>query len=152
METHSGDTPFNRFLAYWMGILTCVGFGLAVAALMVLLRGCSPEETDYEQAQVERRTVAAAKARHAQSQAVGSEAWAENADGTVTVPVDVALPKLVGKLSARKPEESEVPVVPPTDTPSAAETPADTQPEAPPQGEAAEGANSDLTEDTTTNG
>ena len=110
MEKHSGDTPFNRFLAYWGGILAFAAFAVALIVLMTLVRGCSSEPSAFTKEEIEQRESWAQTAKAEQEALVGDAAWKKNEDGTFSVPADVAVSKMVETLKKRKQTKSSVPV------------------------------------------
>ena len=110
MEKHSGDTPFNRFLAYWGGILAFAIFAMALIVLMTMMRGCSTEPSTFTKEEIEKRDTWARTAKQEQEALVGEAAWKNNDDGTFSVPADVAVSKMVETLKKRKQIKSSVPV------------------------------------------
>lgn len=104
METHSGDTPINRFFSFWGAILTFASFGILVLVFVAfestLLRSDSPDPDD------ERRTALDTESLAAQAALVNT--WKKNDDGSVEVPASVALSSMADKLS--KAQKSSVPV------------------------------------------
>ena len=104
METHSGDTPINRFFSFWGAILTFASFGILVLFFVAfeatLLSSAKPDPDDV------RRTELDAASLAAQSELANT--WKKNEDGTIEVPASVALTSMIEKLS--KAQKSAVPV------------------------------------------
>jgi hypothetical protein len=104
METHSGDTPINRFFSFWGAILTFASFGILVLFFVAfeatLLPSAKPDPDDV------RRTELDAASLAAQSELANT--WKKNEDGTIEVPASVALTSMIEKLS--KAQKSAVPV------------------------------------------
>ena len=105
METHSGDSPINRFCSFWGAILSFVIFGIVVLVMVGLSNSLSSDET-IDSIDDDRRTELDNKSMADQQAAV--TAWGENDDGSYTVPVSVALPLMAGKMA--KEFKSGVPV------------------------------------------
>ena len=105
METHSGDTPINRFFSFWGAILTFASFGILVLLLVVfeatLLSNAKPNVDDVRRTELDIASLAA--------QSVLANTWKKNDDdGTIEVPASVALSFMTNKLS--KAQKSVVPV------------------------------------------
>ena len=96
METHSGDSPINRFCSFWGAILSFVIFGIVVLVMVGLSNSLSSDET-IDSIDDDRRTELDNKSMADQQAAV--TAWGENDDGSYTVPVSVALPLMAGKMA-----------------------------------------------------
>jgi hypothetical protein len=104
MATHSGDTPIHRFFSFWGAIVTFVFFGVlalvGVAIESSLFKVTAENPDDVRRTALDQETLSA--------QAALVTAWKKNDDGTYEVPIEVALPKMVGKLPG--PSKSNVPV------------------------------------------
>ncbi len=105
METHSGDTPINRFFSFWGAISTFAFFGVLVLLGLALNTSLlSPAKEDPDDA---RRT--ALDTATLEEQALLVNTWKKNDDGTYEVPVSVALESMIDKLP-QKPTKSTMPV------------------------------------------
>ena len=104
METHSGDTPLNRFFSFWGAILTFALFGILVLLFVafeaMLMSNAKPNLDDARRTELDTASLAA------QSELVNT--WKKNDDGTIEVPASVALSSMTNKLS--KAQKSAVPV------------------------------------------
>ena len=104
METHSGDTPINRFFSFWGAILTFASFGILVLFFVAfeatLLSNEKPDPDDVRRTELDMASLA--------EQAELANTWKKNDDGTIEVPASVALPSMANKLS--KAQKSAVPV------------------------------------------
>lgn len=105
METHSGDTPINRFFSFWGAILTFASFGILVLLLVAfeatLLSNAKPNADDARRTELDTASLAA--------QSELANTWKKNDDdGTIEVPASVALSFMTNKLS--KAQKSAVPV------------------------------------------
>lgn len=104
METHSGDSPVNRFFSFWGALVIFLCFGV-LALIGIMLEStllASPRENPDDV----RRTALDTATLTQQAELVNR--WQKNEDGTYEVPVDVALPQLTDKLP--RPSKSAVPV------------------------------------------
>ena len=105
METHSGDSPMNRFCSFWGAIFSFLFFGVVILLFIGFGNSLSSGET-AESIDDERRTELDSKSIADQQAAVNT--WKKNDDGSYEVPASVALPLLAGKMA--KPGKSAVPV------------------------------------------
>ncbi|MFT4637064.1 MAG: hypothetical protein ACI8T1_000372 [Verrucomicrobiales bacterium] len=104
METHSGDTPINRFFSFWGAMVTFFSFGILV--LLFVAFESTLMSSNYADPDHARRTEWDTASLAAQDELVNG--WKKNADGTYQVPATKALQSMTNKLS--KPTKSAVPV------------------------------------------
>ena len=103
METHSGDTPINRFFSFWGAMATFLSFGILVLLFVAFESTLmSSDRVDPDHA---RRMEWDTASLAAQDELVNG--WNKNDDGTYEVPATEALPLMKNKLS--KPSKSAVP-------------------------------------------
>ena len=104
METHSGDSPINRFCSFWGAICTFASFGVLVLVGLALnasfLTPDQPNPDDARRTELDTATLS--------EQAALVNAWKKNDDGSYEVPASVALASMVDKLP--KASKSSVPV------------------------------------------
>ena len=104
METHSGDTPINRFFSFWGAILTFASFGFLVLFFVAfeatLLSNAKPDPDDVRRIELDSASLA--------EQAKLANTWKKNDDGTIEVPASVALRSMGNKFT--KAQKSAVPV------------------------------------------
>ncbi len=106
METHSGDSPINRFFSYWGALFSFVAFGILVLLFVAFERTLAdPDQVDPDDA---RRTELDTATLAEQAALVNT--WKKNADGTYEVPAEVALAAMAKPDRFSKPAKSEVPV------------------------------------------
>ena len=107
MDTHSSDTPINRFFSYWGAIFTVLAFGIITLLFVGFQKGCmAGRAQEIGAIDDERRLEIGKTARMAQDDAVST--WAKNEDGTLRVPPMEAISRMSGTFA--KPEASSVPV------------------------------------------
>ena len=103
METHSGDSPINRFCSFWGAICTFASFGVLVLVGLALnasfLTPERPNPDDERRTELDTASLA--------EQAALVNAWKKNEDGTYEVPASVALGAMADKLP--KASKSSVP-------------------------------------------
>ena len=104
METHSGDTPANRFFSYWGAVLTFTIFG--VLALLFVGFESSLLSNDAEDPDDVRRTEIDNAVLEAQAKLVST--WKKNDDGSYEVPANVAISKMASKF--KRSSKSAIPV------------------------------------------
>ena len=104
METHSGDTPINRFFSFWGAILTFASFGFLVLFFVAfeatLLSNTKPNPDDARRIELDTASLA--------EQSELANTWKKNEDGTIEVPASVALRSMANKFT--KAQKSAVPV------------------------------------------
>ena len=105
METHSGDSPFNRFFSFWGAVFSFLFFGVIALIFVGFGNSLSSDETT-ESIDDSRRTELDTKSLADQQAAIST--WKKNADGSYEVPSSVALPLMAGKMA--KAGKSGVPV------------------------------------------